>query len=171
MKQKNYSCVGVVLIALGLMATAQSAAAASVSFKGEAGGGVVGTPIEQTFNYAVDLTGTGKVSGLGKCAVFAAHITDGATGLITGGRISFVAKNGDTLTGTYTGQEFPTDSPNMGLVEATLTITGGSGRFRGASGTVPITAVVTIEEITPAGVFIETFHASFDATMTLPHPE
>jgi hypothetical protein len=170
MKQKTFGClVGLLAFALSLSASPSIAAGASVPFKGEASGDVVGIPIEQTSNYAVELEGNGKITGLGKFTVLATHTTDGLTGLITGGSITFVGKNGDTLTGTYSGQEFPTESPEMGIVVGTLTFTGGTGQFHGATGSVPITAVVTIEEITPEGVFIETFKASFDGRLTLPH--
>jgi hypothetical protein len=166
-----FSRVCSLLIALGFSASPQIAAAAAMPFKGEASGDVVGIPVKGTSLYAVNLSGTGKATEMGEFAVVASHTTDGATGAITAGLITFAAKNGDTLTGTYAGQEFPTDSPDMAIVEATLTITGGTGRFRGASGTVPFTAVVTIEEITKKGVFIETFEASFDGRLTLPHSE
>jgi hypothetical protein len=170
MKPINYfSPVCLLLIALGFAASPQIAAAAALPFKGEAGGDVVGIPVKHTSLYAVNLSGTGKATEIGEFAVIASHTTDGATGAITGGLMTFSAKDGDTLTGTYVGQEFPTELPDVGIVEATLTITGGTGRFRGASGTVPLTAVVTIEEITAKGVFIETFDASFDAKLTLPH--
>lgn len=167
--QTFFSRVSWFVIALASLAGAPVAVAAAFPFKGQAGGDVVGTPVEQTSLYAVNLSGTGRATEVGKFTVTANHITDGATGEITEGSITFVAKNGDTLTGTYTGQEFPTDYPDVGLVEGTLTITGGTGQFRGASGMGTLTALVTIEEITEEGVFIETFEASFDTKLSLPH--
>ena len=159
------------LIALGFSASPQIAAAAAMPFKGEASGDVVGIPVKGTSLYAVNLSGTGKATKVGKFAVIASHTTDGTTGAITGGLITFVAENGDTLTGTYTGQEFPTEFPDVGLVETTLTISGGTGRLRGAGGKITLTAIVTIDEITNEGIFIETFDAAFDAKLSLPHSD
>ena len=167
MKRKPYPQL--VLLALLFWATSHFAAAAQVPFKGEIAGDVIGVPTGQDLNYAVELTGTGKATVLGKATISATQMTDGATGLISGGSITFIDKHGNTLTGTYGGQEFyPPDDPAAVLVSATLTITGGTGKFAGATGSVPIDVVATIQEITEDAVFIETFVATFDGAITLP---
>ncbi len=158
-----------VLLAVTFCFTAQSATAAHLPFKGRIAGDVVGVPTGEELKYAVELTGAGKATAMGKFTILATQITDGATGVITGGSITFMNKQGDTLTGTYTGQEaYPPDDPNAVLVSGTLTITGGTGRFAGASGTLPIEVVARIKEITEEGIFIETFEAEFDGTINVP---
>ena len=157
------------LRAFVVAAFAPFAAAATLPLKGQINGDVIGLPTGQELNYAVELTGEGKATALGKFRIVATQTTDGATGVISGGSITFVTKQGDTLTGTYAGQEYyPPDDPNAVLVDATLTITGGTGRFAGAHGTLPITVIAVIKEITADGVFIETFEASFDGRIEVP---
>jgi hypothetical protein len=54
---------------------------------------------------------------------------------ITGtGTGHFVAANGDSLYTVGTGQATPTNEPNVFHVVENLIITGGTGRFAGASG-------------------------------------
>jgi hypothetical protein len=168
MKQKTCGwLLALALIALGLSASPLDAATAAVPFKGDASGDIVGIPTGEGLNYAVEIDGEGKSTILGKFKLSATHTTDGYTGLITDGSITFVTKHGDTLTATYTGQEYPGESPEMVHVIATLTITGGTGQFHGATGSGSFTAVATIEEMTDEGVFIETFTASLDAELVL----
>jgi hypothetical protein len=50
------------------------------------------------------------------------------------GTFQFVAANGDTLTGTFTGIRTPTATPGVYELVETATITGGTGRFDGATG-------------------------------------
>lgn len=50
------------------------------------------------------------------------------------GTITFTAANGDTLTATISGIIPPPDPQGMGEFDLTDTITGGTGRFSGASG-------------------------------------
>ena len=64
---------------------------------------------------------------------------------ITGsGTSRFVAANGDSLYTVGTGQATPTDEPNVFHVVETLIITGGTGRFAGASGTINTDRIVDL---------------------------
>ena len=49
-----------------------------------------------------------------------------------------MAANGDTITLDLNGTATPIDPPNVFFITETLTITGGTGRFAGASGTIVI---------------------------------
>ena len=57
--------------------------------------------------------------------------------LLTGGgsaSINLVAANGETISATGSGQGTPTDDPNVASIVETYVITGGTGRFSGATG-------------------------------------
>ena len=75
---------------------------------------------------------TGEASQLGRYSMVAGEHVDLATGAITDGFFVLTAANGDTLTGTYSGQALP------GLTGYLVSgpITGGRGRFAGARGTI-----------------------------------
>jgi len=56
--------------------------------------------------------------------------------LLTGGgsaSINLVAANGETISATGSGQGTPTDDPNVASIVETYVITGGTGRFSGAT--------------------------------------
>jgi len=46
------------------------------------------------------------------------------------------AANGETLSGTVLGTALPPDQHNMATFSGTMTITAGTGRYQGATGTV-----------------------------------
>jgi len=50
------------------------------------------------------------------------------------GTYQFVAANGDRLTASFSGQATPTLAPGVLAIVETATITGGTGRFAGATG-------------------------------------
>ena len=60
------------------------------------------------------------------------------------GCATFTAPNGDTLTAVYTGTGGTFDSNNFAPAAGKLVFTGGTGRFKGATGTAKFTATVTI---------------------------
>ena len=85
-------------------------------------------------------TGSGKGSVLGNFTYsFTVAISPTSTGILY---YHFVAANGDSLFSS--GPGVGTDvGPNMGHVVETHTITGGTGRFAGASGNITIERLVT----------------------------
>jgi hypothetical protein len=50
------------------------------------------------------------------------------------GSYEFTAANGDTVYAEFTGIATPTAVPGVLYIEETATITGGTGRFAGATG-------------------------------------
>jgi hypothetical protein len=50
------------------------------------------------------------------------------------GFADFIAANGDSLFTEFAGEASPTDNPDVLLIVEEYTITGGSGRFAGATG-------------------------------------
>ena len=55
---------------------------------------------------------------------------------------TFVAADGSTLSAEGTGQGMPTGTPGVISIVETLIITGGTGRFEGASGNITIQRLV-----------------------------
>jgi hypothetical protein len=90
----------------------------------------------------VNGTGSGTGTHLGRfTATFTATVTL-ATGSATG-TISLTAANGDRLDATFIGHATPTSEPNVVTIEEVATITGGTGRFAGSTGTFTIQRVLT----------------------------
>jgi hypothetical protein len=83
--------------------------------------------------YTFEAQGIGRISGLGpmfltvkKCLKFADWTYAGT--------FTMTAGNGDTLNGTYAGTQSAANENGFGPFQGTLTITGGTGRFRHARG-------------------------------------
>jgi hypothetical protein len=81
------------------------------------------------------LEGSGIASHLGRYTAVAEFTVNFATGA-GGGSITFTAANGDRLVATETGQA--TDANGIADITETATITGGTGRFVGATGMLTI---------------------------------
>lgn len=110
-------------------APASSQAAVSVPFKGRLEGTQTVTPLEPPIAL-VEGEATGTATHLGRFTVEFPHTVNFATASGVG-TYTFTAANGDTLTATFTGQA------QLGAVTSIVeqaTITGGTGRFAGATG-------------------------------------
>jgi hypothetical protein len=118
-----------VLATLGL--TAPAAAKHKVPFRGSLEGFVTLT-LGPT-SASADLEATGNAAHLGRFTVSGTGVVDLAAniGVTT---YTFTAADGDTLTATATGYAMPTGTPEAVYVFETATITGGTGRFAGATG-------------------------------------
>ena len=81
------------------------------------------------------LEGEGTASHLGRFTVVA-DFTLNVTTFTATGRVTLTAANGDVLTGTSTGRAVV--GGGIAAVTETVTITGGTGRFAGATGTLTI---------------------------------
>jgi hypothetical protein len=115
-----------------------AAAEKKVPFKGKLEAVVTITPIDPQFIF-VRKNGTGNATQLGWFTVDIPHLVDVTAG--TGiGTYAFTAANGDTLTADFTGLATPTvpTSSVVSIVE-TAVITGGTGRFAGATGSFIVT--------------------------------
>ena len=134
---------------------ASLSAAQSVPFKGNLEGTQTSTPLQPPFAF-VDGSATGNATNLGRFTVAFPHTVNFATR--TGvGTFTFTAANGDTLTADFTGQAQP--GPLVSIVEH-ATITGGTGRFAGATGS------FTVERLfNPAS---GTTEGSFEGTISSP---
>jgi len=130
-------------------------AALARPFKGRFEGIQSVTFTPPTASAAVSATGT--ATSLGRFTIELPHTVDLATGTAQGAA-TLVAANGDMLIATFTGQA------QVGAIVHIVehaTITGGTGRFAGATGS------FTIERVfdPAAGITI----GSFDGTISAPH--
>jgi hypothetical protein len=76
---------------------------------------------------------TGTATQLGKFTLASHGLVNLATMSGTGSYY-FIAANGDTLSANFSGQASPTPTPGVFSIVETATITGGIGRFAGATG-------------------------------------
>ena len=81
----------------------------------------------------VDVEATGKATHLGKFTLDIPHVVNPATRAAVG-TYEFTAANGDKVYAEFTGLATPTAIPGVLYIEETATITGGTGRFAGATG-------------------------------------
>ena len=142
MKKILASIVIALLLIIVLMSTTFAAPA----------GGVRELPlrgsIEAVESYAVNFpimsvtaSGSGNASQLGRFSV--RYAVDVNLVTIAGiGSAQFVAANGDSIYANGTGQATETGTPGVFSIVENYTITGGTGRFAGASGTITLDRVV-----------------------------
>jgi hypothetical protein len=83
----------------------------------------------------VTATGSGEATRLGRFTMSYEVTVNVQTGVGSGLSAHFVAANGDSLFAEGSGQATPTETPGVLKIVETYTITGGTGRFAGASGT------------------------------------
>jgi hypothetical protein len=119
-----------VLAVLGLAGPA--AAGVQVPFKGSLEGDVTHTPLAPPFD-SVFVDATGNATQLGQFTLDIPHVVNRATRTAIGS-YEFTAANGDMVYADFTGIAMPTSTPGVLYIEETATITGGTGRFAGATG-------------------------------------
>jgi hypothetical protein len=103
----------------------------------------------------VNVSATGTATLLGQFAVSIPHEVNVVTRTATG-NYSFVAANGDMLTGTFIGHSTTTATPTVLAIEEAVTITGGTGRFAGAEGSFVCQRLYDTVAGTTAGSFAGT---------------
>jgi hypothetical protein len=128
---RSIVCLAVALLASVLLARPVEAGK-QVPFKGKLEGVVTrsGAPPIIT----VDIAAEGNASQLGRFELSIPHSVDVTTRTAIGSYL-FVAANGDTLIAEFVGQSMPLpEDPTVLHIVETATITGGTGRFAGATG-------------------------------------
>ncbi len=146
-----------VLAVLGLAGPV--AAGEQVPFKGGLAGLDITTAVKLPF-VSVKVTATGNATQLGKFTYTELDTVDTRTRIGTG-TFLFTAANGDTVFGTDTGQAKLT-APNVLTIVANAIITGGTGRFAGATGSFTVTRLKNTVTGVTAG--------SFTGTISSPAP-
>jgi hypothetical protein len=94
--------------------------------------------------FVVDGTGSGNATQLGLYMINFRAEVDLAT-LSSSTSATVIAASGDRLFGEGWGQGSPTDDPNVASVVENFTITGGTGRFAGASGNFTLERLVHLD--------------------------
>jgi hypothetical protein len=123
-----------VALAVGGTASASRSNQLSLPFSAtDAGIGViVGADVDAAGNpvFKTADSGTGQATHLGRFTLSATENVNVGTKTVTEGFYTLVAANGDTLTGTYRGDVLP----DLTGYVVSGPITGGTGRFAGATG-------------------------------------
>ncbi len=103
---------------------------------------------------SVTASGSGYVTQLGRFTVSYTVQVNLLTNEGTGGVAEFVAANGDKLFAEGTGQATATDTAGVFNVVEHYTITGGTGRFADASGSITLDRVVNINTGATSGTMV-----------------
>ena len=129
------------LTVIALAAAAPISAASSRPLKGSWSGVTVSADPTNFPVVSIVAKGSGQLTHLGRYAMTSPHTTNVFTGETLGDQI-FTAANGDTMTAYCAG--FPQFMPDQ-HVEGALQceITGGTGRFAGATGSYEFYLVAT----------------------------
>jgi hypothetical protein len=99
-------------------------------------------------------SGTGQSTQLGRYTItftVAVNLLTGAT--LGTGTMELVAANGDKVFASFAGQGSPTEDPAIASVVENVTITGGTGRFDGATGSFTLQRLVDLTTGLSTGSF------------------
>src|SRR5207248_821017 len=130
------------VLALALLPIASPAAAKThLPFKGTIQAQEIGTLNFPTLS--VQATGSGTATHLGQYSV-SYQVSVNLLTLFGTESYQFVAANGDSLFAEGTGQGTPTDTPNVDVIVEHVTITGGTGRFAGATGSFTVVRLLNV---------------------------
>jgi hypothetical protein len=123
--------------ALVLVAVAGPVSASDhVPFRGTLAGTATVTPLDPPV-VAVRIEATGTATYLGRFTLVAPHTVNQAT-LSAVGTYLITAANGDTITADLAGTAVMVSPPNVIAITETATVTGGTGRFAGATGSIEV---------------------------------
>jgi hypothetical protein len=150
MKTRIYLALVAIFVTLALVGPA--AAQKGVPFHGTIQG--VETYVVTFPTLSVEGSGTGIATHLGRFTV----TWEATVNLVDGsgvGAFHFIAANGDSIFTEDIGQAEPTDTPGVLRIVEINTITGGTGRFEGATGS------FTLERLLETGFTT----GSFDGTI------
>jgi hypothetical protein len=96
------------------------------------------------------ITGTCQFSQLGRADMHLVQRVNVTNGAQTG-QVTFTAANGDALRGNASGGSTPTGPKTLAFFGVT-TITGGTGRFANATGSLQLTGTLSFEQTVAVGI-------------------
>jgi hypothetical protein len=151
--KKIFGSIIIVLLLVTVLATATLAAPAAGARELLLKGTVQATETQNLVppNNYINLNGSGNATQLGlftyslQATLYLPTLTAKNT------KATFVAADGSTLSTEGTGKGEFTDTPGIVSIVETLTITGGTGRFEGASGNITIQRLVNRATLTSSG--------------------
>jgi hypothetical protein len=155
MKKRNLAVTLAVLL-LALAGSAQAgpkAAGGLVPFKGTLEAQEQGRAEFPTLY--VDAHGAGNATHLGAYTLSYQVEVDIPTGSAAAS-IKMVAANGDTILAEGPGQGFPTSDPDINRIVENYTVTGGTGRLAGATGSFAVLRVLNLATGVTSGTFAGT---------------
>ena len=127
----EYLLSSTTVLAFAVTFVGASSASEETTFKGSLEGTVTVTPTNPPIA-SVLVEATGNATKLGRFTLEIPHVVNQAARVGAGSYI-FTAANGDTLTASFTGVGTLV-APGVLSTTETATITGGTGRFAGATG-------------------------------------
>jgi hypothetical protein len=154
------NCAARIAVAVGIILGLAGPAAAGeqVPFQGSMEGMRVSfVPLEPPFMLATVVI-TGQSTQLGKYDLVITAIAN-PQAMMAEGTYEFVAANGDTVTADFIGAGGPTEIPGVVLRIETATITGGTGRFAGATGSFEVVRLFDTATLLTVGEFGGTISA------------
>ena len=98
----------------------------------------------------VDATGSGNTTQLG-LFTYRLQATVSLPSLAATASATLIAANGDMIFGEGIGQGTPTADPNLVSIVETYTITGGTGRFTGATGNFTVERLIDRATLASSG--------------------
>ena len=107
-----------------------------VPFRGTLEGTATITPLTPPM-VSVRIEATGSATYLGRFTLEAPHVVNQAT-LTAAGTYLITAANGDTITADLAGTATMVEPPYVISITETATVTGGTGRFAGATGSIQV---------------------------------
>jgi hypothetical protein len=156
MMRKFALAVSITLCAVAVLGFARSAAAGKqVPFKGTLDGSFTATPIDPEFPLIVDvqLDAVGQATHLGEFTYDFPHIVDRSVRPSTGiGSCTFTAANGDQVFADIEGEATLIEQGVLSVQEQG-TITGGTGRFKNATGSFVVERLIDQATQTTTGSF------------------
>lgn len=149
----------VVLLAIAVLVPASAAFAAPTAKKELPFKGTIQSVENIRFvppaTLVIDAAGSGNATHLGRYTV-TYHVevdnSDPTAGLGVES-LTFVAANGDSISANGTGLGGPTEIPGVNRIVEQYTITGGTGRFAGATGSFTVERLVTLATGESSGTF------------------
>ncbi len=146
----------VLFAALSLLGLAVPATAGEqVPLKGTLEGQIISaTPLDAS-HLGLSVVVSGQATHLGRFTGQVQVIQNVADGTFIG-TFTWTAANGDTIFGTFFGQLVPTQTPGLFYNITYSTITGGTGRFAGATGSMIEAGYVDQS----TGVFVHPFEGT-----------
>ena len=163
--KRHSSAASLALAVLAVLGLAGPVAAGEqVPFKGSFAGVAIQSGVPPIVSVEVDATGNATHLGQFTLAIPHSVIFTPTFPRTSSGFYNFVAANGDTLSASFTGLVNPIPGvPGVLAAVESANITGGTGRFAGATGHFTVERVALIDPATGTGTTIGSFYGTISS--------